>query len=73
MAAVLHSFGGPDIDADEVCFHMAGNLADNSARLLEAVEEERLLCQQRNKRNVQQLTSLLLAEIEPLKLLFELV
>lgn len=70
---VLHSFGGPDIDADEVYFHMAGNLADNSACSLEAVEEERLLCQQRNKGDIPQLTSLLLADIEPLKLLFELI
>jgi hypothetical protein len=42
--AGLHSFGSPDIDADEVYFHMAGNLADNSAYSLEAVEEARLLC-----------------------------
>lgn len=62
MAAVLHSFGGPDIDADEVYFHMAGNLADNSAHPLEAVEEAGLLCQQRNKADMPQLTSLLLAK-----------
>jgi hypothetical protein len=44
MADVLHRFESPDIDADEVYFHMAGNLADNSEHSLEAVEEAHLLC-----------------------------
>jgi hypothetical protein len=44
MAGVLHRFGSPDIDADEVYFHRAGNLADNWEHSLEAVEEVRLSC-----------------------------